>query len=286
VLLMKPLELLSPDTQREVMQMMAQLKSAGHDEVTIVVPAVKRPLRPLAKLVGEAEADAWLVQFGTREVLEWFAASGLPVFGCGGSFIGLKMGGAGSGNYADVMQDAARLVVGLGHRRVVFIGESAFRRPTLTLTVRNLHAELQSVGVEPGPYHVPEWEETPEGLARLLESLFQFTPPTAVICQSLQITIATLGFLSRRGMRVPQDVSVVSLSRRDPLCQWIFPGLEPVCVEEDHKFVLRRIRQWLAKVAAGQVDYRQVSARGRLSEGNSVAIPKSETGLKGKGARA
>ncbi|MEO5712904.1 MAG: substrate-binding domain-containing protein [Luteolibacter sp.] len=103
--------------------------------------------------------------------------------------------------------------------------------------------ELESGGVKPGEYHTPDWEETPKGLVKLLESLFQVTPPTALICTDQITTSATLAFLTRRGTDIPREVSVVSLLETDLSLEWLFPGIrvaQPLC--SDVPF-LRRIRE-------------------------------------------
>jgi hypothetical protein len=50
---------------------------------------------------------------------------------------------------------------------------------------------------------LPDWEESPEGFERCLDSLFGSTPPTALILDEPFLFNAVFHYLAQRGLRVP-----------------------------------------------------------------------------------
>ena len=54
-------------------------------------------------------------------------------------------------------------------------------------------------GIPPGPYHLPDWEESVESYDERLESLFRFTAPTALIVDEVSLFAAAQQFLAGKG---------------------------------------------------------------------------------------
>ena len=79
----------------------------------------------------------------------------------------------------DALRAAVRRLVELGHRRIVYICPDTFLHPEPSGHILAFRDELAAAGITVGAYNTPEWEETPEGLAALLDSFFKLTPPTA-----------------------------------------------------------------------------------------------------------
>ena len=104
--------------------------------------------------------------------------------------------------------------------------------------VRAFLEELNAHGITPGSYHLADWEESPEALYKCLESLFRITPPTALIIDEAPFYVAALQFCSSRGLRVPEDVSLVCADP-SPTFEWSQPTVAhirwetgPVVVKE------------------------------------------------------
>ena len=122
----------------------------------------------------------------------------------------------------------------------------------------------------PGDYHTPDWEETPEGLDRLMEELFRLTPPTAILCLAAHTAYGVQAWLKARGLRIPQDLSLVSLWD-DVACGWISPGLRIACPSDSGSARSnRRIRSWVRGVAMDKVDKIQTLIPLQLNDGNSI----------------
>ena len=62
------------------------------------------------------------------------------------------------------MAEAVGKMVKLGHRRIVMIARSEKRKPKPALYEQKFLDELEQLGIATGPYHLPDWEQTVEGL--------------------------------------------------------------------------------------------------------------------------
>lgn len=271
LLFVEPLSSEAPEIQRLVMDIIGRLKSEGHDCLSVNFPSGKDSHKTgyLPRLVEETRADAWIVVRGTQEVLEWFVAAQLPVLAFGGRAKELPVAAVGFDGSSFVRKVVRRLVE-LGHQRIVLISSHAFRRPAPGLTVRTFQEELASAGVRVSEYHTPDWEETPDGLCRLLDSLFRFTPPTALLCVPMCATHGALGWLARRGKSVPSDVSLVTWGG-DPSLAWHFPGLKPAHPVDDYALFMKNVFEWVAEVADGRPPRWQRSVEPHFNEGNTVS---------------
>ena len=52
--------------------------------------------------------------------------------------------------------------------------------------------QLETAGITTGDYNLPDWEENREGLGRLIDELFRFSPPTAILFQEAPLFKARL----------------------------------------------------------------------------------------------
>ncbi len=228
-------------------------------------------LKRVTEHVRQTEADAWVVSGGSREVLEWFAASGKSTFALFGRRGGLPLAGVGP-NKVRAYTDMTRHLIELGHRRIVLLVRSERRLPQPGASERAFLAELDAHGIVVGSYHLPDWEETIEGFHARLGSLFQTTPPTALITDEVPFFLATMQFLMSRGLRVPQDVSLASADG-DPAFAWSSPPVSHIAW--DSAPVLRRVVRWAANIARGKQDLRQNLTKAEFILGGTIGPAKT-----------
>lgn len=254
--------------------MISAIHENGHTCVSYALPAGKDVHKTgyLPGLVKTAAADTWLVYGGSLEVLTWFSKHVPHVMALGGRCADLSIAAAGS-NVLPALSQVVHRLLALGHRRIVLICYRGARHPSPGQTVRTFLEILRSAGIAPGDYHVPDWEESPAGLEKLLDSLFQVTPPTALICWTLGSVNGALGWLTRRGIRVHQEVSLVSLGH-DLATDWFRPGLQVANVQTDDGIIGQSVIKWLDGVIAGQPDNRQTWCPFSFDEGNSIGPAK------------
>ena len=188
-----------------------------------------------------AGADAWVIEGGSRPLLEWCAVQETPCLALYGRTAGLSLARTGP-DCVQGYRDATRQLITLGHRRIVLVVREGFREPPLGGCELAFVEELKAHGIPTGPYNLPDWEETSEGFHRLMESLFKSTPPTALIIDEVCWFIAALGFLVRHGIRVPEDVSLVS-GDCEPFLDMCDPGFAHM--RWDYRLIVRRVVRWV-----------------------------------------
>ena len=242
--------------------------AAGHSafftEQTLV--ELEMDVGRISRLARKTKADAWVIGSASREVLEWFIAQPVPAFALFGRREGLPIAGVGP-EKIPVMLAATRHLIGLGHRSIVQLARRERREPVPGIAERAILEELKAHGIPAGPFNLPDWEETREGFQALLSSLFRVTPPTAFIIGEAQFFTATLQFLANRGLRVPQQVSLLCTDA-DPAFAW---GTPPVShIRWDSAPVIRRVVQWAANVTHGKKDQRQTLTPAEFVGGGTI----------------
>lgn len=259
--------------ERYVIELLHGLLGAGHNAFFSgkSLTEMGMDLRRVVKHVQRNEADVWVVIGGSRDVLEWFAASGKPVFALFGRRGGLPIAGAGP-DKAQAFTAVTRHLVGLGHRRIVLLSRRERRLPQPGEGERAFLAGLRAHGIAVGSYHLPDWEETVEGFYTRLESLFQSSPPTALITDEAPFFLAAMQFLMGRGLRVPQDVSLVSADG-DPGFAWFRTPVSHI--SWDSAPVVRSAVRWAANIARGKQDLRQILTKAEFVPGGTVGRVKA-----------
>ena len=211
-------------------------------------------------------ADAWVVEAGSRSLLEWCATQQTPCLALYGRTGNLPLARTGP-DLVPAYRAAMRHLLALGHRRIVFIVSEARRKPSPGISARTFLEELIAHGVPTSGYNLPDWEETPEGFCRLLETLFQSTPPTALVIDEIPRFIAAVAFLVRHRIHVPEEVSLVSTDC-DASLDWCHPGFAHM--QWDSTLIVRRVVRWVAAVRKGKPDRREVNFPAEFVPGGST----------------
>lgn len=244
------------------------LEAAGH-AVTFAAKTQAElhhdPVR-IAKLVAATPADAWVLAPAPRVVQEFFAAQPVPVMAIGKLYPDVPVAGV----HVSVIPaycEVTRRLIALGHRRIVLVCPPSWRQPAPGLIVQAFTAELAAHGIAAGEFNVPDYEPTTEGLHTLLESLFRVTPPTALIVEEPDEATAAYLFLTRRGLAVPDDVSLF-IPWRDVSLQKCRPPIGHLRCDE--QLLVRRIVRWVRAVARGRADRETVAVPAIFVPGGSL----------------
>lgn len=254
--------------QRMLLRIEHDLEAAGHKPFFAAKSLGELDHDParIARMVTESPADAWIVLGGEKKSLEWFVAKNIPLLAICGGTAGLPIA-AVTTDASEAIAEATRRLVALGHKRIVLIGPRHWRHPEPDRPVLAFTRALAAAGIVSGGYNVPEWDETPEGNDALLESLFKFTPPTALIIPDAAQTVATLLFLSKKGLSVPKDVSIVT-ERTDQSFSWCVS--RPAQFERDESLTVKRVVRWVNAEAQGRADQNKVEFFATFHEGWSI----------------
>ena len=226
----------------------------------------------MGRLIRSTDADAWVVLGGSRKVLEWFAGRPEPVFALFGRRGGLPMAAVGPDKPAAIAA-ATRELIRLGHRRIVLMARPRRRLPEPGAPEKAFLRELAAHGLAVGGYNLPAWEETPEEFHRCLEELFRVTPPTAMVIDETAFFFAAQQFLARRGLWVPEDVSLVATDPH-PDFHWCRPSIAHITWDSGP--LVRRIARWAANVSRGREDRRQTLTPATFVAGGTVGPARSE----------
>ncbi len=233
-------------------------------------------VKRIAWMVEKTEADAWVVISGSVDVLEWFSEREIPVFALFGRRRGFSIAGGGP-NMPPAYAEVTRTLVEQGHRRIVLLARRRRRLPVPGASEQKFLDELAAHGIKPTPYHLPDWEVTIDGFYERLESLFRFTPPTALIVEEAPFFVAALQFCTNQGLRVPKDVSLVCTDG-DPAFAWCKPSVAHI--SWDSRPLVRRIVRWASNVSVGKKDVRQTLTPARFVTGGTIGPARGGAGVR------
>ena len=248
-----------------------KLEAAGH--TVFYAPShlteLKMDVRRIARMVKKTEADAWVVLGGTREVLQWFMQQKTPVFADSGRRRRLKIAGIGP-DHVPALTEATRRLIDLGHQRIVLLDSLYKVSEPGTIGAAFLDA-LSAAGITTSSYNMPGWEGGLEGLYAYLDSSFQRTSPTAIIAGSASTYFATQSFLVNRGIRVPQDLSLICVDN-DPYFSQCQPSVSHI--RWSSQPVANRIVRWVRNISEGKEDTRQTMIKAEFVEGGTIGRAK------------
>lgn len=270
ILLREPKPSLDPGFHEAILQIVHLLEEAGH--AVFFTPKTQTELSHslprLRRMIDDLPADAWIVIDGSSQLLAWFSEQKTQTLAIGGQIGTLPISSV-SPSLISAGTAAMQRLVELGHRRIVLIC-SRNERAGAHLphhTVKSALGRLAACGVKISPYNLPEWDETPAGLQELLQSLFRVTPPTALMIMRPTWATGVLSFLATRGLRVPQQISVVGYGL-ESLNPWHVPALAHL--RADDMPVVRRTVRWVRQVARGVVTPRKFEYPGLFVDGPSL----------------
>lgn len=255
-----------------------RLEQLGH-RVTFVgktLSDVRFDLGKVMRIVVKAGGDAWIIRAGPRPVLEWFAEQPLPAFAMFGRHMNIPIAGL-TIHKAPAVAIALERLVALGHRRIVIFAREERRKPTPAMMEQQFLNELERLGIEVGDYNLPDWDNDTKGFHRCLDSLFRFTPPTAIFPGDSLLFFATQQYLLSKRIAVPGDVSLVALDDH-PAFAWFTPEVSHI--RTDARRWVARVVEWIGNVAQGKEDRRNTLIRAEFVDGGTIgpaAVPAPPT---------
>lgn len=277
ILLPSPMEKDNAHTHEVIFAIRQAIEALGH--VCFIAPKSSVQLNHrvdrIRQYMMDCRADAWVVYSASREVLEMISANSFPAFALGGQPLGLPM----ASSRADLtvpIRACVDTLVRHGHQSIVLISPPLWRPPALHASAQAFLERLKHHGiVSDTHYNLPDWDNTPAGLNILLKALFFATPPTALLVLEPELIGPLLVFLAERGLRVPDQVSVVNLLP-DPV-QSFYPFSLAHFKWPIQQHVKQAVR-WVNTLVRGEADHKQYTVEPTFVEAESIApCPKHRT---------
>ncbi|MBI5282380.1 MAG: LacI family DNA-binding transcriptional regulator [Candidatus Solibacter usitatus] len=166
--------------------------------------------------------------------------------------------------------DATRHLVGLGHRRIAYIGDR-FGCQSDTERFGGYRSALDLAYLPFLPEYVAHGDGKPDGGAPAMESLLSLpSPPTAVFCYNDMTALGAIRAISARGLRVPADISIVGF---DDLffAQYSAPPL--TTVRQPMRDMGRLALETLLQLLSGAATQPNIKVPGELIVRQSTSAP-------------
>ncbi|MBI5773231.1 MAG: substrate-binding domain-containing protein [Verrucomicrobia bacterium] len=220
-----PLRAMPPFVMHWVDELREQLAAAGcplelHVSRTVYSP---RPARALESLVRRAPAAAWVLYLSSEVMQRWFQERGLPCLVAGSCVPEVKLPSVDV-DYRAACRHAVGLLCAAGCARIALVlphggyagdreGEEGFREA------------LARSSTKPAASRILRHDGTVAGLCAQLDSALGTSPPVdGFIVARSGHALTALTHLSRRGVRVPQEVAVVSRDD-DAFLEFVVPRM-------------------------------------------------------------
>lgn len=201
----------------------------------------------LANLAAQYPDSCWILQQSTIQMQSWFRDRGLPVVLNGGNFEGFDFPSVDLDQRA-VSRHAAGLLISRGHRRICFLGTT---EPTAgsEAALEGFRDALSGNGRSGlRPIIVRSSNKRDNILSNMKEIIGRRDRPTAIIVQHAHTTLTVIGYLTDRGLRIPEDIAIICTT--DALFfKNIYPSVARYSRNLDQ--MIHRLGEAVTQVAAG-----------------------------------
>ncbi len=202
------------------------------------------PGRLMPRLVRTHPKACWILVLANHRLQEWFARSGEPAVVYGNVYAGLSLSGTGI-NYHACIRHAAALLLAKGHRRIALVAYDTQRAGEQD-SVRGFREAFASHrGDTAVPVLIERPDSDPDALCRQLDGVLRAPQrPTAFVVSHSHHYATVATHLASRGLRVPDDVSLICRSE-DPFLQFMRPrpAFYRANMEVAAKLLFDRVRQ-------------------------------------------
>ncbi len=223
-------------------------------------------LSRVTRYIQRSGFEAWVVSSRSQELLHWLADEKIPAMALFGRFHGVPIAAVGL-DKGPLMAELLHRLVKLGHQRIVMLSHRERLFPEPAPFEQGFLSTLQSLGIETGPYNLPDWQPSPAGLQKCLDELFRFTPPTVIIADEARFLIAVRQYLTRKGLDAPSHVSLIC-NDTDPSFAWSSPPVSHMGWSP--KKVSQRVVRWANNLTIGKEDLKQQVLPAEWVEGGTI----------------
>ena len=252
-----PLRAMPPFMLHWLDELRDELAAAAYQLDVHVAPTCYRPhcARSLDSLVRRSPAAAWVLYLSAGPMQRWFQERALPCLVAGSCVPGVELP-AVDVDYRAACRHAAGWLLALGRRRIAIVLPDNGCEGEME-SERGFYEAIAHTRVEQASALVIRHDGTPTHLATVLDAVLRrpARPDGFIVARSAHaVTVVT--HLQRRGVRVPEDATVVSRDD-DAFLDSIVPPI-PRYVCHPARFARRILRAALELARGGVSSTRPV----------------------------
>lgn len=224
----------------------------------------------LAKLCQQNPHGCWVLILSNEKTQRWFEQSRVPCIVAGSVYSGVDLPFRDLEHRA-VCRHAAGVMLAAGHRTVALVIQRSRRAGDVASEAGFVEAVRQSPHADASAIICPH-DATVSGICNALRRLMDQRPgPTALLVANPNHYLTTVSRLRQMGLRVPEDVSIISRDD-DPFLSYLLPTPARYVTNSD---VLAKSLLWpiLELLEGGAVTHREIHIMPSFVRGDSLASP-------------
>ena len=176
-------------------------------------------------------------------------------------------------NNVEASLEVTRHLIGLGHRRIAYIGDQ-YGHQSDTERLSGYRRALEEAGIEFDPGRVVHGDGKPEGGRHAMAQLMTLHKlPTAVFCYNDMSALGAMWQIRSCGLRIPEDISVTGFDDLY-ISQYLDPPL--TTVRQPMQQMGRMAMETLLHIFEGADHTHNLRVEGQLIVRGSTAGPKED----------
>lgn len=234
-----------------------------HKDVTC---SSNKPGKGLEMLRQQLNPAGWVLLQCGRATQQWFSKLGQPAVIAGSRHAGVNLPFVDL-DYRALCRHAAGRFLARGHRRLAFVSLNSGLAGDLESEQGFLEATQSAT--PPAKVVVLRHDRSPEDVIRRVDALLNRPDaPTGYLVSKAYHALTVIGCLRRRGVRVPEDVSVISRDSESYLAHTVPPMTHYAA---DPELLARNISRLLLKmIASGMVFPRECQIMPQFVAGGTL----------------
>lgn len=228
------------------------------------------PSPSLQKLIARNPHGCWILMLATEAMQRWFSRNEVPCIVAGSTFPGLSLPFRDLDHRA-TCRHAAGVLLGLGHRRLAMLMVKSRRAGDLESEAGFMDGVKKSRHPDADAVVICH-DDTVAGVAHAMRRMMKLSPaPTALLVIHPHHYLAVTSRLARSGVRVPEDISIVSRDD-DPFLAYLSP-VPSRYVANPHVMARGLLRPVLELLDGNPVSQPSGKIMPEFVKGESVAAP-------------
>ena len=199
-------------------------------------------------LVDKYHHDCWILLNSPQQMQTWFCEQGLACMISGSAYAGVGLPSVDF-DFRAICRHAVGRLAAAGHRRIAFLNRQLKAAGDIESEI-GFQDGLRAVGNAAVDGRIFYHDDDRESVSRIIARLFSSGySPSAILVAHTYCYLAVVTALAKRGLRVPQDVSLIS-REDDPFLRYLEP--EPARYLNETAAMTNKIMQMLRGLLQGE----------------------------------